>query len=270
MGLSPRIEGEEMKVDAEGFAGGDRTKIDLPAPQQKFLEQVYAQGKPVVLVLMGGSAIAVNWADEKLPAILQAWYPGGQGGQAIAEVLAGDYSPSGRLPVTFYKSLDQLPPFEDYAMAKRTYRYFPGEVLYPFGYGLSYTTFAYSNAKVDQASVAANGSATVSVEVTNTGKMAGDEVVQLYLTHTGVAGAPLRSLQGFQHVHLDPGQKTTVSFTLANRQLSLVDGDGRHRIVPGKVQVWVGGGQPVTRTGLSKTAGTETQFQIAGEATLPE
>jgi beta-glucosidase len=270
LGLSPRIEGEEMKVNADGFSGGDRTKIELPAPQQKLLEQVYSEKKPVVLVLMGGSAIAVNWADEKLSAILEAWYPGGQGGEAIADVLAGDYDPSGRLPVTFYKSLDQLPAFEDYSMAKRTYRYFAGEPLYPFGFGLSYTSFAYKNARVDNANVDAKGAVTISVDVTNTGKMAGDEVVQLYLTHARVAGAPLRALNGFRRVHLEPGQQTTVAFRLTNRQLSIVDEAGNHRIVPGEVRVWVGGGQPVSGTGLPKTAGAQTQITITGSATLPE
>jgi beta-glucosidase len=270
VGLSPRIEGEEMKVDAEGFTGGDRTRIDLPEPQEKLLEQVYAEKKPVVLVMMSGSAIAANWADEKLPAVLEAWYPGGQGGTAIADILAGDYSPSGRLPVTFYKSTSELPPFEDYSMAKRTYRYFPGEVLYPFGYGLSYTSFAYKNATVNQENVAADGTVSVSVNVSNTGTVAGDEVVQLYLTHGGVAGAPLRALQGFQRIHLDPGQQKTVSFKLMNRQLSVVSEAGKHVVVPGKVQVWVGGGQPLSGGGLAKTAGTETQFRITGEATLPD
>ncbi len=270
MGLSPRIEGEEMKVNAEGFSGGDRTKIDLPAPQQQFLERIYAEGKPVVLVLMGGSAIAANWADQKLPAILEAWYPGGEGGTAVADVLAGDYNPAGRLPVTFYKSVDQLPAFEDYSMSNRTYRYYPGEVLYPFGYGLSYTTFAYSNPKVDQEKVAGPRGVTVSVDVTNTGKVAGDEVVQLYLTHEGISGAPLRSLQGFQRVHLAPGQKQTVSFRLQGRQLSIVDEAGTHKIVSGPVRVWVGGGQPVSRPGLPKMAGAEARFTITGETTLPQ
>ena len=270
MGLSPRIEGEEMKVEADGFAGGDRTKIDLPAPQEKLLERIFAAGKPVVLVLMGGSAIAANWADEHLPAIVAAWYPGEEGGTAIAQLLAGDYSPSGRLPVTFYKSLEQLPPFDDYSVAKRTYRYFKGEPLYPFGYGLSYTTFAYKNVRVSATSVAADGTISVSVDVSNTGAMAGDEVVQLYLTHTGAAGAVLRTLQGFQHVHLDFGQTKPVTFELANRQLSVVDEAGTRRIGPGTVQVWVGGGQPVSRAGLPKTAGVETQFTITGSSTLPE
>jgi beta-glucosidase len=270
MGLSPRIEGEEMKVDAEGFLGGDRTKIDLPGPQQKLLERLHAEGKPVVLVLMGGSAIAANWADEKIPAILNAWYPGGEGGTAVAEVLAGDYSPSGRLPVTFYRSVDQLPPFEDYSMAKRTYRYFPEEVLYPFGYGLSYTSFQYSNAKVDRANVPADGNVSVSVDVENTGKMPSDEVVQLYLTHRGIPGAPLRTLQGFKRIHLAPSQKTTVTFQLENRQLSIVDGAGNRRITPSDVDVWIGGGQPDVRAGSIKTAGARTVFKITGQAVLPD
>ena len=270
MGLSPRIEGEEMKVSADGFAGGDRTKIDMPAPQEKLLERIASTGKPVVLVLMGGSAIAVNWADEHLPAIIDAWYPGEEGGTAVAELLAGDYSPSGRLPVTFYRSLEQLPAFDDYSMAKRTYRYFQGDPLYRFGYGLSYTTFAYKNLEVSPTSVRADGSVVVSVEVSNTGTVAGDEVVQLYLTHTGVAGAALRELQGFKHVHLDPGQMKTVTFELTNRQLSIVDEAGSRRIMPGTVEVWVGGGQPVSRVGLPKTSGAETEFTITSGAMLPE
>ena len=269
-GLSARIEGEEMKVSADGFMGGDRTSINLPALQQELLEQIYGLGKPTVLVLMNGSALAVNWADEKLPAIVEAWYPGGEGGTAVAESLAGDFSPAGRLPVTFYKSVDQLPPFEDYSMAKRTYRYFDGEPLYPFGYGLSYTSFRYSNPKVDNANVAADGMVTVSVDVTNSGAMASDEVVQLYSTHTGIAGAPLRSLSGFERVHLNPGEKKTVAFTLRDRTLSVVDADGKRRIMPGIVDVWVGGGQSAVRPGLPKTAGAQTQFTINGDATLSD
>src|SRR5262249_53099316 len=178
LGLSARIEGEEMNVHAEGFAGGDRTSIDLPRPQEELLEAVHAMHKPIVLVLLNGSALAVNWADKNIPAILEAWYPGGEGGTAVAEALAGDFSPAGRLPVTFYKSVDQLPPFEDYSMAKRTYRYFEGDPLYPFGFGLSYTSFSYSNARIDHDNIPANGTVTVSIDITNTGTMAGDEVVQ--------------------------------------------------------------------------------------------
>jgi beta-glucosidase len=224
----------------------------------------------VVLVLMNGSALAVNWADEHLPAIIEAWYPGGQGGTAVAEALAGDFSPAGRLPVTFYKSTEQLPPFEDYSMAKRTYRYFSGEPLYPFGYGLSYASFQYSKSRVDSRKVSASGTATVSVDVANTGTMAGDEVVQLYLAHSGVAGAPLRALQGFRRIHLDGKQRETVSFTLRDRDLSIVDEAGKHRIVPGKVDVWIGGGQPTASSSQIKVAGTQMHFTITGQATLPD
>jgi beta-glucosidase len=239
MGLSARVEGEEMKVHAEGFSGGDRTAIDLPGPQQKLLESVASAGKPTILVLANGSALAVNWADQHIAAIIEAWYPGESGGTAVAGAIAGDFSPSGRLPITFYESVDQLPPFEDYSMANRTYRYFTGEALYPFGYGLSYTKFDYANARLESASVAADGTATISAEVSNRGTMAGDEVVQLYLTHRGVAGAPLRSLKGFQRVHLERGQTKTVTFSLRDRDLSTVDEDGGHRIVSGPVGVWI-------------------------------
>ena len=269
-GLSPRIEGEEMKVDAEGFSGGDRTSLDLPAPQEQLLERIHALGKPTVLVLMNGSALAINWADEHLSAIVEAWYPGEEGGTAVAGLLAGDFSPAGRLPVTFYKSTDQLPAFEDYSMSKRTYRYFGGEPLYPFGYGLSYTTFSYGNPSMEKATISAAGEETVSVEVANTGAMAGDEVVELYLTHPGVAGAPRRALRGFQRVHLNRGEKKNVAFKLRERDLSIVDEARKRRILPGKVEVWIGGGQPIGRSGLPNTAGVQTQFTIMDGATLPD
>ena len=270
LGLSPRIEGEEMNVHTEGFAGGDRTSLDLPGPQQKLLERVHAIGKPMILVLTSGSAVAVNWAEQYVPAILQAWYPGGEGGTAVAEAIAGDFSPSGRLPVTFYKSALQLPPFEEYSMANRTYRYFSGDALYPFGYGLSYTTFAYRNPQVDNQNLPAEGSVTISVDIANTGRTAGDEVAQLYLTHNAIAGAPLRALQGFQRVHLNPGEQKRISFTLRDRDLSVVDQDGNRRIIPGKVNAWIGGGQPLQIPGRSPTAGAKTQFTITSEATLPD
>ena len=269
-GLSAHIEGEEMKVNADGFAGGDRTSLDLPAPQEQLLQRVQAAGKPTVLVLMNGSALGINWADQNVPAIVEAWYPGGQGGTAVAALLAGDFSPAGRLPVTFYKSVDQLPPFDDYSMSKRTYRYFAGEPLYPFGYGLSFTTFGYSNSRVSKADVAATDNVTVCVDVANSGAVAGEEVVQLYLTHPGVPGAPLRALKGFQRIHLDKGEKRTVLFTLRARDLSIVDESGKHRIVPGRVDVWVGGAQPVSRKGLTPPAGMKTQFAITSGATLPD
>ena len=270
MGLSARVEGEEMNVHADGFSGGDRTTLDLPKPQEDLLERVVAEGKPTVLVLLNGSALSVNWADEKIPAILEAWYPGGQGGTAIAHALAGDFSPSGRLPVTFYKSVDQLPPFDDYSMAHRTYRYFDGEPLYPFGYGLSYTSFAYSNVVVDKPEISADGAVNISVDVTNSGAIAGDEVVQLYLFHPGIAGAPIRALEGIQRVHLTAGAKKTVTFTLKDRALSIVDAQGVRRIVPGSVDVWIGGGQPTARQGLLIPPGVATKFAITTAATLPD
>jgi beta-glucosidase len=263
-GLSARIEGEEMKLKADGFAGGDRTSLDLPAPQQKLLERVHAVGKPTVLVLMNGSAMSVNWADKHIPAIVEAWYPGEEGGKAVASLLAGDYSPAGRLPVTFYKSADQLPPFGDYSMKGRTYRYFGGEVLYPFGHGLSFTSFTYGAAKLSKPSIAADGELSVSVDVTNSGAMDGDEVVQLYVSHPGLDNAPIRALQGFQRVHVRKGETKTVSFALKDRALSVVDAGGRRRIAPGKVELWVGGGQPG-----GKTAGSKASFTITGSLPLP-
>ena len=272
MGLSPRIEGEEMKVSADGFASGDRTRIDLPAPQEQLLKRIVNAGKPTVLILTNGSALAVNWAaaNRDIPAILEAWYPGGQGGMAVAEALAGDFGPAGRLPVTFYKSVDQLPAFDDYSMAKRTYRYFEGEPLYPFGFGLSYTSFAYDQLAVDHARISANDAVTISVNVKNTGPVAGDEVVQLYLTHLDVKDTPLRALKGFARIHLDRGEKRTLKFVLQGRDLSIVDESGKHRIVPGKVEAWIGGGQPVSTASLAKPAGVEARFTITGEATLPD
>jgi beta-glucosidase len=267
LGLSARIEGEEMKVDAEGFAGGDRTAIDLPAPQERLLKRVNAAGKPVVLVLTNGSALAVNWANEHVSAILEAWYPGEAGGTAVAEALAGDFSPAGRLPVTFYKSLEQLPAFEDYSMARRTYRYFSGEPLYPFGYGLSYTQFEYRQPKVSRESISADDSVTVSAKVINRGGIASDEVVQLYLSHAGFAGAALRELHGFERIHLAAGESKTVTFTLRDRDLSVVDAQGKRQIAAGQVQVWIGGGQP--SSGPIKAAGVSTGFQIASAKVLP-
>ena len=269
LGLSPRIEGEEMNVHTEGFSGGDRTSLDLPVPQKELLEQIYALGKPMILVLTNGSALGVNWADDHVPAILEAWYPGEEGGTAVAEAIAGDFSPGGRLPVTFYKSIDQLPAFEDYSMAKRTYRYFDGEPLYPFGYGLSYTTFAYRNLKIDSPSIAADGTVRLSVDVVNTGQMEAEEVVELYLTHQGVQGAAIRALKGFQRITLDAGDQRTVSFTLSGRDLGIVDPEGKHRIVPGTVNLWIGGGQPISRNGATP-AGVKGQFSITSEVALPD
>jgi beta-glucosidase len=268
-GLSARIEGEELRFTAPGFRSGDRTSLDLPAPQQQLLQRVAAVGKPVVLILMNGSAMAVNWADRHLPAIVQAWYPGGEGGSAIAALLAGDFSPAGRLPVTFYESVEQLPPFRDYSMKRRTYRYFDGQPLYPFGFGKSYTTFEYQNARVSAPRITATDTLTVSADVTNTGARPSDEVAQLYLTHVGIAGAPRRTLQGFQRIHLNPGERKAVEFTLRDRALSVVDAQGKRKIVPGKIEVWVGGGQPDARAAKA-SPGVRTAFEVIDAATLSE
>jgi beta-glucosidase len=268
-GLTHQIEGEEMRVETPGFSGGDRTSLDLPGPQQRLLERVTAVGKPVVLVLMNGSALGVNWADARVGAILEAWYPGGQGGDAIARVIAGDVSPAGRLPVTFYRSVDQLPPLSDYSMANRTYRYFTGEVLYPFGYGLSYTSFAYARPRVSQVRVRADALVRISVDVTNTGGVDGDEVVQLYATHPGVPGAPTRALVGFERIHLARGETRTVRFTLRDRELSTVSPEGVRRITPGPVELWIGGGQPGQRAPRVQAPGVTARFEITSAATLP-
>jgi beta-glucosidase len=266
-GLTARLEGEEMSVRAAGFAGGDRTSLDLPAPQEGLLERLQATDKPVVLVLMNGSAMSVNWADAHLPAIVEAWYPGGEGGRAVAGLLAGDFSPAGRLPVTFYRSADQLPAFKDYGMAGRTYRYFGGEALYPFGYGLSYTRFAYGQPVLARATVAAGEAQTVSVDVTNSGARDGDEVVQLYVSRD-VAGAPARSLHGFQRVHLKAGETRRVSFPVDGVAMSVVAADGSRSIAAGPVKLWIGGGQPVARAGLAKPAGVEARFEVSGSKAI--
>ncbi len=247
LGLTADIEGEEMTLDVPGFRGGDRTTLDLPDPQEVLLRVIHALGKPVVLVLMNGSALAVNWAAEHVPAIVEAWYPGQAGGATVADVLFGDTNPAGRLPVTVYRSVEDLPPFEDYDMSGRTYRYFEGEVLYPFGHGLSYTTFAYSDLEITPEEIEAGEKVTVSVRVANTGDRAGDEVVQLYVCDVEASTrVPLRQLRGFTRVHLAPGEVQTVSFTLGPDAFALVNEAGERVIEPGAFEISVGGGQPGT------------------------
>jgi len=260
-GLTARLEGEEMRVTAPGFAGGDRTSLDLPAPQQALLERLQATGRPVVLVSMSGSALALNWADRNVPAIIQAWYPGGTGGRAVADLIAGDFSPSGRLPVTFYRSADDLPPFKDYRMAGRTYRYFTGEALYPFGYGLSYTRFSYGAITPGRARLRRGRSTTVATEVRNTGDRAGAEVVELYVSRPG-EGGPVRSLKAFQRVILQPGERREVRFTLGDGALGVVDEAGRRNTPRGPVEVWIGGGQPGQRAGLQPASGVGTVIEV--------
>jgi beta-glucosidase len=261
-----------MKVPVEGFQGGDRVSLDIPRVQDDLLRKVTALGKPVVVVLLNGSAVAVNWARDHVPAIVEAWYPGQAGGAALADVLFGDYNPAGRLPVTFYRSADQLPPFTDYAMKGRTYRYFKGEPLFPFGYGLSYTAFSYTNLKLPE-QVAAGAEVRVSVEVRNTGSRAGGEVVQLYVTaRDGSPAAPIRSLGAFRRLALGPGQSQTVEFNLAPRQFSHVGKDGRRVAEPGAFEISVGGKQPGFRGAAdAATTGVVTgSLKLSGQATMLE
>ena len=270
VGLSPQLEGEEMPIQVEGFSGGDRTDISLPAPQEELLKQLATAGKPIVVVLLNGSALAVNWAGEHANAVLEAWYPGEAGGQAIADTLAGRNNPGGRLPVTFYRSLDELPPFTDYSMKNRTYRYFKGKTLYDFGYGLSYTRFAYSSLKLSSTTVDAGDTLTVQTEVRNTGAVAGDEVAELYLTppKDGNDGlSPNLQLEGFARIHLLPGQTKPVTFRLKPRQLSEVNAKGERWVMPGNYKVAVGGSQP--DDALAPGHAQVSSFTIAGQEELP-
>jgi beta-glucosidase len=265
VGITSRLEGEEMPVDQPGFLGGDRTNIEMPKPEEDLLQGLAATHKPLIVVLMNGSALGVNWEKEHANAIVEAWYAGEEGGAAIAETLSGKSNPAGRLPVTFYKDVHQLPPFEDYSMKGRTYRYFKGEPLWPFGYGLSYTTFKYSELVVPNVSIGAGDPVNVTAMVTNTGQVAGDEVAQLYLSFPAVPGAPLRALRGFQRVHLAPGASQKVEFHLERRDLSMVTQDGDIIVAQGAYTVSVGGGQPETRA-----ASVSGKLEIKGQITLPE
>lgn len=264
VGLSPDVEGEELHVDVPGFDGGDRTDIGLPAAQQALLERASASGKPLVVVLMSGSAVALDWAREHAAAIVAAWYPGQDGGTAIGQVLAGDYNPAGRLPVTFYRSVRDLPPFTSYQMKGRTYRYFRGTPLYAFGHGLSYTQFAYASPQVSTATLDAGQTLTASVDVRNSGDRAGDEVVQAYLTYpTGDKLAPQRALVGLERIHLAPGESRRVSFAIDPRRLSSVDATGGRAVVAGDYGLFLGGGQP------DDAPGQRVNFSIHGQQVLP-
>lgn len=263
VGLSPDVEGEELQIDIPGFDGGDRTDIALPPTQRALLERVAASGKPLVVVLMSGSAVALNWAREHADAILVAWYPGEEGGRAIAQTLAGDYNPGGRLPVTFYRSTRDLPPYVSYAMKGRTYRYFTGTPLYPFGYGLSYTHFAYTDAELSTTRLQAGTSLTISASVRNDGQRAGDEVVQVYLDSPDSPMAPRHALVGFQRMHLAAGESRRIRFELSPRQLSMVDASGQRAVEARHYRLFIGGGQP------GDAVGTVSAFTIAGHAALP-
>lgn len=239
-GISPRLEGEDLKVKVPGFLGGDKTDLNLPEVQTKLLKELKKLGKPIILVLLNGSALAINWEQENIDAIVETWYGGEKGGEALADVLIGKYNPAGRLPVTFYKSIDDIPAFNDYSMTERTYRYVTKPVLYPFGYGLSYTSFLYSSLKLSSTMLNSKSSLKVNITVKNTGVYDGDEVVQLYIKHEG-KDMPLKELKGFKRIHLKKGEVREVLFELKASDIqhydSKLDDLG---IIPGKIQLMVG------------------------------
>ncbi|HTZ83739.1 MAG TPA: glycoside hydrolase family 3 C-terminal domain-containing protein [Candidatus Acidoferrales bacterium] len=264
VGLSPSLEGEEMPVKLAGFSGGDRTSIDLPATQEDLLKALAATGKPLVVVLQSGSALAVNWARQNAAAILEAWYPGEEGGTAIADTLAGDNNPAGRLPLTFYSSLSQVPPFEQYSMQGRTYRYLSSTPLYGFGFGLSYTDFVYSGLSVPT-TVKAGDPVNVEGDVKNTGSMAGDEVVELYLTQPKGYETPLRELVAFKRIHIGAGESAHISMTIDPRSLGQVDAKGNRMILPGEYVVSMAGAQPPNAVSIQTG-----KFRINGTQELPK
>jgi beta-glucosidase len=265
VGITSQLEGEEMKVNLPGFKGGDRTSLDLPKQEEDLLEALKKTDKPLVVVLMNGSALSVNWANEHADAILDAWYSGEEGGTAIAQTLTGANNPAGRLPVTFFKGVEQLPPFEDYSMASRTYRYFSGQPLYPFGYGLSYSRFEYSNVQLSAARLTAGTPLTVEADVKNASAREGDEVVELYLNFPRLPGAPRRALRGFTRIHLGSGESQHVHFALDPRDLSFVNEAGDRLVAAGTYSISVGGGQPGTTAPQAAA-----ELNIEGEQKLPE
>ena len=268
-GISPALEGEEMNVPYEGFSGGDRTSINLPVIQEKLLKELKAIGKPIVFVMMNGSALAINWENKNVPAILEAWYPGQEGGTAIANVLFGDYNPAGRLPVTFYKSLDQLPPFENYNMKGRTYRYFDKEPLYPFGYGLSYTSFIYSGINV-QTNARPGDSIRVKVKVKNDGKMEGDEVAQIYIKHIDSSvPVPIIAIEGFKRIHLKQGEEKEIEFKLTPANLSVISNDNKRVVVSGEIEIFIGGSQPGKEL-IAKKKVVEAKIVLSGKEYIIE
>jgi beta-glucosidase len=264
VGLSPNLEGEEMSIKIDGFTGGDRTSLDLPLSQQKMLEAVAATGKPVIVISLSGSALALNWAKQNAAAILQAWYPGVEGGTAIARTLAGLNNPAGRLPVTFYAGTSDLPEFTDYSFKNRTYRYYTGKPIWGFGYGLSYSTFRYSPVKLSESTVVAGQPLTATVTVTNTGKLAGDEVVEAYLK-TPQKDGPLHSLVGIERVHLAAGEAREVSIPLSPRLLSSVNNQGERSVLAGEYRLSIGAAQPEETQNRS-----EISFKVKGSLALPK
>jgi beta-glucosidase len=253
-----------MKVKVEGFSGGDRLDIKLPATQTDLIKEIYKLGKPVVLVLLNGSAIAFNWENENIPAIIESWYPGQAGGTAIADVLFGDYNPAGRLPLTFYKSIDQIPAFDDYNMTGKTYRYFKKDPLYEFGYGLSYTSFEYTLTKFP-AEIKAGEPVKMAVNVKNTGKRDGDEVVQLYVSlPDSKYPVPIRSLQGFKRIHLKAGESKVVDFTVTPDQMSAFDDNSVAQVRAGNLIISIGGKQP-DKASIENKKVIQQTIRVVGE-----
>ena len=267
VGINSDLESEEsFRNDLpEGFKGGDRTTLDLPKEEEELIKAARAAGKPLVVVLMNGSALSVNWAAENANAILEAWYPGEEGGTAVAETLAGGNNPAGRLPVTFFRSVADLPPFDDYSLKGRTYRYYTGPVLYPFGFGLSYTKFDYSNLMLSTHKLKAGEPIAVNVDVRNAGTHSGDEVVQLYLSFGDKPGAPVRALRAFKRVRIAPGATEHVRFKLDVRDLSWVNESGARLVSAGTYRIHVGGGQPA-----AGQPATSADLRIEGEYKLPD
>jgi beta-glucosidase len=267
LGLDSSIEGEEMDTSSS-YGNGDKKDLNLPGLQQELLEVVYSTGKPIILVLLSGSALAVTWADKHIPAIIQAWYPGAEGGKAVAGLIFGDYSPSGRLPVTFYRTTEELPDFSDYSMKNRTYRYMQNEALYPFGYGLSYTKFKYGKIHVSSTIVNAGGNIQCTVTVKNIGNWESYEVVQLYLRDVeGSTELPIWQLKGIQVLNLKPGEEKEASFLLTPGHMSMINNDGKRILEPGRFEVFIGGSQPDKRSlELTGTPVAKAEFEVLGEA----
>jgi len=241
-GINSQLEGEEMPVHYDGFEGGDRTRIELPPVQESLLKMLKATGKPVVFINCSGSAMAIPWEAANLPALLQAWYPGEQGGRAVAEVLFGDVNPAGRLPVTFYRATTDLPAFEDYSMSNRTYRYFNGQPLFAFGHGLSYSKFDYTNPGTDEPSYKPSSTVKLSFSLRNTGGRAGEEVAQVYFRHVNSALAqPKLALCGFVRVHLEQRQRVNVAVNIPVERFRYWDTtQEQYAVEPGNYELMIG------------------------------
>ena len=267
VGITSELEAEEdwLPFRIDGFRDGDRTSLNLPKQEEELLIALKTAGKPLIVVLTNGSALSVNWAKDNANAILEAWYPGEEGGTAIGETLAGANNPAGRLPVTFYKGIEQLSEFTDYSMKERTYRYFHGTPLYPFGFGLSYSTYSYRGLTPSANHIAAGDALELTANVTNTSTMDGDEIVQVYLSFPPLPGSPIRALRGFRRVHLGAGETTLVHFVLTPRDMSVVTEAGDRIVASGEYHIYLGGGQPGSVSSV-----VDADFNVTGSLRLPE